>query len=70
MPGPPPPPPMGAPPPMMPPPPPTFVPSKGGSDSRGALLQSIRQGTKLKKTITVDKSAPMISGKKYDINVK
>lgn len=60
MPGPPPPPP-AAPPPMMPPPP-AFIPSKGGADDRSALLSSIRQGKKLKKTVTVDKSAPMIPG--------
>lgn len=60
MPGPPPPPP-GAPPPMMPPPA-VFKPSKGGSDDRGALLSQIRQGAKLKKAVTVDKSGPMIPG--------
>lgn len=61
MPGPPPPPP-AAPPPMMPPP--AFsVPKGGSSDDRGALLKSIRQGTKLKKTVTIDKSAPLIPGK-------
>lgn len=64
MPGPPPPPPPGGPPPPM-------MPSstglssmvgKSSPDNRGALLQSIRTGTKLKKTVTVDKSAPLISG--------
>ncbi|XP_017773199.1 PREDICTED: WAS/WASL-interacting protein family member 1-like isoform X2 [Nicrophorus vespilloides] len=60
MPGPPPPPPPGVPPPMMPPPPTAFAPSKGGPDNRSALLSSIRQGAKLKKTVTVDKSAPML----------
>ncbi|XP_060527986.1 uncharacterized protein LOC132703010 isoform X2 [Cylas formicarius] len=58
------------PPPMAPaaPPPPTFVPAKGGGvDDRSALLKSIRQGTKLKKTHTVDKSAPLISGKVSNI---
>ncbi|XP_030746928.1 WAS/WASL-interacting protein family member 2-like isoform X2 [Sitophilus oryzae] len=58
MPGPPPPPPMA---PAAPPPPAFSMPK--GSDDRGALLNSIRKGTKLKKTVTVDKSAPMISGK-------
>lgn len=66
MPAPPPPPPPGVPPPMMPPPPPAFNLGKSKAaapDDRGALLQSIRQGAKLKKTVTVDKSAPMIAGK-------
>ncbi|KAF7271236.1 uncharacterized protein LOC143190896 isoform X2 [Rhynchophorus ferrugineus] len=58
MPGPPPPPPMAP----NAPPPPTFSMPKA-SDDRGALLKSIRQGTKLKKTVTVDKSAPVIPGK-------
>lgn len=61
MPGPPPP----APPPPGPPPP-NFSLSKlggGGADNRGALLSSIRQGAKLKKTVTIDKSAPLIPGK-------
>lgn len=34
-----------------------------GPDNRSALLQSIQKGTKLKKTVTVDKSAPAIAGK-------
>lgn len=58
MPGPPPPPPAA-------PPPPLFTVPKGGGgdpDDRSALLKSIRQGAKLKKTVTVDKSAPMIPG--------
>lgn len=59
MPGPPPPPPPGG-----PPPPPVFTPSKssGKPDERSALLQSIRKGAALKKTVTVDKSGPMIPG--------
>lgn len=67
----PPPPPPCPPPPPGPPPPPTFGgskgsskgSSKGGADDRNALLSSIRQGTKLKKTVTVDKSGPFVSGK-------
>lgn len=35
----------------------------GGGDTRSALLQSIQKGAKLKKTVTVDKSGPAISGK-------
>lgn len=61
MPGPPPPPPPGG------PPPPAMAPSfsltnKSSKDDRGALLQSIRQGTKLKKAVTNDKSGPNIPG--------
>lgn len=37
--------------------------SSGGADNRSALLQSIQKGAKLKKTVTVDKSGPAISGK-------
>ncbi|XP_066997525.1 WAS/WASL-interacting protein family member 2 isoform X2 [Anabrus simplex] len=50
------------PPPPGPPPPPT----SGGSvdnNARGMLLQSIRKGTTLKKTVTSDRSAPLIAGK-------
>lgn len=35
----------------------------GGGDTRSALLQSIQMGAKLKKTVTVDKSGPLLSGK-------
>lgn len=64
----PPPPPPGPPAPPGPPPPPIgglkLGGSKGGGgDQRSALLQSIQKGTKLKKTVTVDKSGPAISGK-------
>ncbi|CAH0387413.1 unnamed protein product [Bemisia tabaci] len=65
MPNPPPPPPPGPPPaPMM-----AFNTSKskssGGAEpqARNALLQSIRQGATLKKTVTNDRSQPLISGK-------
>ncbi|XP_055694580.1 uncharacterized protein LOC129796554 isoform X6 [Lutzomyia longipalpis] len=59
---------MAVPPPPAPPAPPPQPLAKigGGStggDARSALLQSIQKGTKLKKTVTVDKSAPVISGK-------
>ena len=49
-----------------PPPPPVF--SNTSSDSnqgRNLLLQSIRAGKPLKKTVTVDKSGPAISGKQF-----
>ncbi|XP_063974491.1 uncharacterized protein LOC135161123 isoform X1 [Diachasmimorpha longicaudata] len=54
---------MSAPP---PPPPPAFnISSVSSADPQGRnqLLQSIRAGKQLKKTVTVDKSAPAISGK-------
>lgn len=35
----------------------------GGPDTRSALLQSIQKGATLKKTVTVDKSAPILAGK-------
>lgn len=60
MPGPPPPPPPG----MMPPPPPMSLPKAAKPDDRAALLKSIQKGTKLKKTVTNDRSAPLI-GKFY-----
>ncbi|XP_076652194.1 uncharacterized protein LOC143358726 [Halictus rubicundus] len=48
-----------------PPPPPAFNASSSGSgdQDRSMLLQSIRAGKTLKKTVTVDKSGPAISGK-------
>ncbi|KAF4519276.1 hypothetical protein B566_EDAN002165 [Ephemera danica] len=57
------------PPPPGPPPPPAFAPAAagdGGDDpqARNMLLQSIRQGAKLKKAVTVDKSAPLIGNAK------
>lgn len=66
-PGPPPPPAPGPPP---PPGPPAFKPgkSKSSGDDRGALLQSIRQGAKLKKAVTNDKSGPYIPGKPSSTN--
>ncbi|KAG8229483.1 hypothetical protein J437_LFUL010057, partial [Ladona fulva] len=56
------------PPPPGPPPPPSFSISskdstKGSGDGRDLLLQSIRQGAKLKKAVTNDRSAPLVSGK-------
>lgn len=57
---------MAAPPPP-PPPAPTLqnfsAKSNTGDDGRSLLLDSIRKGTKLKKTVTNDKSAPVIGGK-------
>ncbi|XP_076757719.1 uncharacterized protein LOC143427447 isoform X2 [Xylocopa sonorina] len=48
-----------------PPPPPVFNASSSGvaEQDRSLLLQSIRAGKTLKKTVTVDKSAPAVSGK-------
>ncbi|KAI2984053.1 hypothetical protein CBS147344_7364 [Aspergillus niger] len=67
MPPPPPPPPppggMGGPPP--PPPPAGNLPSRpsgSAAKGRGALLSDIHKGAKLKKTVTNDRSAPMVSG--------
>lgn len=47
-----------------PPPPPVFNTSGPGvaDQDRNLLLQSIRAGKTLKKTVTVDKSAPAVSG--------
>ncbi|PRP89803.1 hypothetical protein PROFUN_00145 [Planoprotostelium fungivorum] len=64
---PPPPPPSGGPPP--PPPAAPKAPSApagggGGGGGRNALLSSIQQGAKLKKTVTVDKSAPILKQEK------
>lgn len=58
---------MPFPPPPPPPGPPTPIFRNGAAqtvhaagDSRGLLMQSIRQGTALKKTVTNDRSSPMI----------
>lgn len=34
----------------------------GGGGNRNALLDSIQAGTKLKKTVTNDRSAPLVGG--------
>lgn len=60
---------MSAPP---PPPPPSFNigSSAASSDSgKSLLLQSIRNGKQLKKTVTIDKSAPCIAGKVRNGNI-
>lgn len=52
--------------PAPPPPPPPLQLNSSGSpsgDNRNLLLQSIRAGKTLKKTVTVDKSAPAAAGK-------
>ncbi|XP_069194469.1 LOW QUALITY PROTEIN: WAS/WASL-interacting protein family member 1 [Procambarus clarkii] len=43
--------------------PPQPVPKAAGGDDRNALLSSIRTGAKLKKTVTNDRSAPIIDEK-------
>lgn len=51
---------------VPPPPPPPQASTSAGppvGDNRGLLLQSIRAGKTLKKTVTVDKSTPAITGK-------
>ncbi|XP_025989572.1 WAS/WASL-interacting protein family member 3 [Solenopsis invicta] len=51
---------------VPPPPPPPQAGASAGppvGDNRGLLLQSIRAGKTLKKTVTVDKSGPAISGR-------
>jgi len=56
---------------VPPPPPPPQAGASAGppmGDNRGLLLQSIRAGKTLKKTVTVDKSAPAISGKLLELN--
>ncbi|XP_033744429.1 slowpoke-binding protein-like [Pecten maximus] len=53
-------PPIPGPPPPPPPPPSSSAPPPPSSSGRTALLSSIRQGAKLKKAVTVDKSAPRI----------
>ena len=74
-PGPPPPSPPGPPPPLAGPPPPLAGPSPPfpgplpisstrNDSGRGALFKSIQQGKRLKKTVTNDRSAPIIEGNK------
>lgn len=58
------------PPPPGPPPPPTFIATPSptpsvDSQGRNLLLQSIKQGTTLKKTVTVDRSGPQVAGKEF-----
>lgn len=58
---------MPPPPPPGPPPPPAAGPPKVGggnpSKGRGALLDSIQAGKRLKKTVTNDRSAPVTDAK-------
>lgn len=58
---------------VPPPPPPPQAGSSTGppvGDNRGLLLQSIRAGKTLKKTVTVDKSTPAITGKIIKLELK
>ncbi|KAL5007626.1 hypothetical protein ScPMuIL_016432 [Solemya velum] len=68
----PPPPPAPPPAPMAPPPPPMSSKKTGGksssSNDRGALLNSIHQGARLKKTVTNDRSSPLVAGNKPPAN--
>lgn len=54
---------------VPPPPPPPQATTSGPSagDDRNLLLQSIRAGKTLRKTVTVDKSAPAISGECHKV---
>ena len=62
---PPPPPPPGAPPPPGPPPPSFSAPvSKGGGGERKDLLKQIQKGAQLKKTVTNDRSGPILGANK------
>lgn len=64
---------MPPPPPVPPPPPPVVNVGKGkiatqSSGDRGALLADIRQPKALKKTVTNDRSAPLVDANKSEIN--
>ena len=66
---PPPPPPPGAPPPPGPPPPSFSAPvSKGGGGERKDLLKQIQKGAQLKKTVTNDRSGPILGANKNSSN--
>ena len=56
---------MAPPPPPVPPPPPISTAQSGAPSGQqiNMLMHSIRQGTKLKKAVTIDKSGPFIAGK-------